>query len=129
MPSARAAPKRKRSALASGSPTSAPLSTARMQQVQAADDNSDVKVWTPALHLGKLPRQGGVPRKYSVEIPYAVLILNQPINDVELFVTVCRKGKPGGYLASRQQDAANSERSFLHRRCRWRSQSVERSGT
>jgi len=101
MPSAKNASKRKRSALASRSPTSAPISIAPMQHEQAAGDSSDAKVWTPALHLKKLPGQDGIHWKYSVEVPYAVLILNQPINNVELFVTVCRNGKPGACLDSR----------------------------
>ena len=103
MPAARAAPKRKRSAVASGAPIGAPLSTELMQQEQAADT---VKFWTPAAHLIPSKRPDGVPLKYSVDVPYAVLILNQPIQDVELFVTVCHKGKPGAG-SFRRQEVAN----------------------
>ncbi|MCJ1245737.1 hypothetical protein MMC30_002941 [Trapelia coarctata] len=91
MPYAR---KRKHSAVASAAPIGAPLSTELLLQEQEADDIPEVKIWTPASHLihsknGALPE--GVPRKFSADVPYAVLVLNQPIKDVELFVTVCRK--------------------------------------
>lgn len=87
--------KRKHSAVASGPPIGAPLSTELMQQEQAAGDGPQIKTWTPALHLNpkKSSLSDGVPRKFTVEVPYAILILNQPITDVELFVTICRKGK------------------------------------
>lgn len=95
MPSARAASKRKYSAVATGAPIGAPPIAEPMQQ--ALGDNSDVKVWTPALYLTSPKKSSlleGVPRKFCAEVPYAVLILNQPIKDVELFVTVCRQGRP-----------------------------------
>lgn len=82
-------------------------------------NSSAVKRWTPARFLSSKARD------VQPENPYAVIILNQPIDNKDLLVEVCRGGN-APLVQLFQTYATNNETSNLQSLRRWRRKPLKR---